>query len=99
MANQSFAVIGTDTLTVGGHGVAVVGDVTEDAREYSEMGYEPELSAQLVAKRSAFDAVFPLSSDAYLGKLATFRGRQFRIQSIKRGQAFVEIALQTKNKA
>jgi hypothetical protein len=52
-----------------------------------------------VARRSGFDAAFPLDSDAYVGKIATFRGRQFRIQSIKRGQVFVEIGLATKNRA
>lgn len=99
MASQAFGVIGAEMLTIGNQGVPAIGDVVEDSREYTEIGYEPEVTAGLVAKRETFDIAFPLASDAYLGKIATFRGRQFRIQSIKRGQVFVEIGLTTKNRS
>jgi hypothetical protein len=97
MSRQAFGIIGAQPLTIGGgEAMAGVGALIEDSREYSEVGYEPEVRANVVVRRADFDAVCPLPADQYLGKPATFRGRGFRVSAIRRGETFVDVSLGSK---
>jgi hypothetical protein len=100
MGAQALRIIGGEPLTIGGSDpMQVISDTVEDSREYSEIGYEPEQRATLIVPRTAFDAACPLSSDQYLGKAARFQSRDFRVATIRRGRAFVEVVLTSKSRS
>jgi hypothetical protein len=99
-ATQAFAIMGTQTLSIGGGDpVDIVGAETMDGSELMEYAQDPNTQKTCVCKRSAFDAAYPLDSQSYLKKSATTESRVFRVGSINRGRDFVIIALTGKERA
>lgn len=63
------------------------------SRDYMEGGYQVEITQSFVGSTAEFVAIYPDTSDAYEGKIATLDGKTRRIAEIERGEAFTTITL------
>lgn len=98
---RATAVIGTEALTIGGGAVvdSVMSEIAS-GRQFMDAGFDPETSLSVVCSKAKWLAAgYAGAGISYVGKLATARGLTFRVQTVKIGAFFVEIALSTKEKA
>lgn len=94
---QSRAVIGGESLSIsGGATLSVVLNAVTDSRDFEAGGYEQDIEFEAVARADEFLTAYPLNPREYLGKLASARGRTFRVVRIASGQGFTRIELGSK---
>ena len=87
-------VIGGETIAIGtGDAVSgVVGELELD-RDYEVGGFEVSEAISVVVRASDFLASYPADPKTYQGKVATVRGKTYRIDRISKGQHAVTLAL------
>jgi len=87
-------VIGGETIAIGtGDAVSgVVGELELD-RDYEVGGFEVSEAISVVVRASDFLASYPADPKTYQGKVATVRGKTYRIDRISKGQHAVTINL------
>ena len=100
-SSAAFGVIGAESITIGsGTAVEAILDEVTDAREFSEIGFEPSTGINAVIRKSAWTAAGYLSTGStYVGKLATARSISFRVDSVSVGVSFVRITLKKPDKS
>lgn len=88
------AIIGTQTIAIGGGGeVAIVPGEIRAGRSYETGGFEKEEAMDVVARTSAFVAVYSADPNTYLGKTAVVNSRAWRVDEIRRGEFMTTISL------
>jgi len=92
-ATQSFAMIGSETVTINGTAILCVLAEADESKTFTETGFEPVKRLTAVCKTSA------LPAGTLLKKLATARTEQWRVEGINRGGSFTTITLEEIHKA
>ena len=92
-ATQSFAMIGTETVTINGTAIPCVLNESDESKTFGEVGFEP------VKRLTAVCKTFALPTGVLLKKLATARSEQFRVEGVQRGASFTTLTLEEIYKA
>ena len=92
-ATQSFAMIGTETVTINGTSISCILAEADEAKTFGEVGFEPTKRLSAICKTS------DLPSGVLLKKLATARSEQWRVEGIRKGGSFTTITLEEIHKA
>lgn len=95
------AIIGEEPVTIGG-GTAVMAVLNEvaDSRQFVDIGMDPSVGLTAIIRKAAWAAAgYSSPGSQYVGKLAVTRSLSFRVESVKIGVSFVELALADKEKA
>lgn len=91
-AAQSFAVIGEETITIGGVSYLAVLNEAAAGREYNAPGFDPENTLRAVLRVASCPA------GDLLGKIVQARGTGYRVASQSRGVGFLTLELQDVNR-
>lgn len=92
-AIESFDVIGAEAVVIGGTSYLAILNEAETGREYDAPGFRPEASLRAVFRVASCPA------GDLMGKTATARGVTYRVESQRRGVAFLELMLQNPAKS
>lgn len=86
-ATQSFAMIGAETVTIGGDSFSAVLAEAELDKDYSEGGFELSKRLSAVVRTDA------LPAGVLVKRKATARGASWRVDSESRGAVFTTLSL------
>lgn len=95
------ATIGTESITVGNGSTvsAVMSEVTH-GRQYGNVGFDAETTLDAVVFKTSWTAAgYTAAASTYIGKVATARGLDFRVESVSSGVSFVTLRLSAVEKA
>lgn len=93
MHTQAAAMIGAETVTVGADSISCVLAEANDAREFSEGGFEPARTLTAVCLTSALPAA------SILQKSATARSVSYRVVGVSKGGTFTTLTLEEVTRA
>ena len=86
-------VIGAESVTIGGTAYPAVIAEETGGREYDVPGFKPTADLRAVIRIAAAPA------GDVVGKLATARGKVYRVGSVNSGQGFVTLELHEKSRS
>ena len=93
MANQAFAMIGEETVTIGDTALSCVLAEVDDSKDFSTGGFEVSKTLTAVCRTADMPAA------SILKKTATARSLTFRVEAVRKGADFTTITLEQVEKA
>jgi hypothetical protein len=87
-ADKSFAVLGTDSLTIEGSTVDFVLGEESTSKDYESVGYDTKTNLTAVCKLAEFPAIEPLK------KIATINGKKYRVENTRKKEPFLILILE-----